>query len=402
MNFLEIRVKMTLLFLILSAFLLTGCWDRREVNDLALVTAAGIDKKSDGVIELTVLVFIPKGSSSQQGMEGDSGGGGASVQTLLRSEEGTTIADAMSKLQEKLPRQIFWGHCEVFIFDEELAKEDISDHIDFIIRHPQLRERSQLFVSNQKAKEILNLMPPLERDISEVLRELAKMQVGLQVTTKDFSQMLLDSGDGAIPWIKMLPPEEGGEKQQTIAFINGTAIFRNHKMVGQIDDNVTRGVLWLRNEIKLATISVKPKIKGGGYVSMNLLRAKSKIVPIIKSGNWKIILKAKADTDIIQNTTNLDMSDPTVVKPLEKQLNRELKNKVNAALKEVQKQYHSDIFGFSDAFHRKYPKIWAKEKDRWNEIFPNVEVIVNADIKIHRFGMSSTILNNPRKEVPLK
>jgi spore germination protein KC len=400
MNFLEFRVKLTLLFLILSVFLLTGCWDRREVNDLALVTAAGIDKKSDGVIELTVLVFIPKGSSSQQGMEGNSGGG--SIQTLIRSSEGATIADAMSKLQEKLPRHVFWGHCEVFIFDEELAKEDISDHMDFILRHPQLRERSQLFVSNQKAKEILNLMPPLERDISEVLRELAKMQVGLQVTTKDFSQMLIDSGDGAIPWIKILPPEEGGEKQQTIAFINGTAIFKNHKMVGQIDDNVTRGVLWLRNEVKLATISIKPKIKGGGYVSMNLLRAKTKIVPIIENGKWTIILKAKADTDIIQNTTNLDMSVPTVVKPLEKQLNKDLKNKVNEALEEVQKQYHSDIFGFSDAFHRKYPKIWAKEKDKWNEIFPEVEVIVDADIKIHRFGMSSSILNNPRKDVQFK
>jgi spore germination protein KC len=399
MNFLGIVKKISLLMM--TAFLLSGCWDRREVNDLALVTAAGIDKKSDGLIELSVLVFIPKGSSSQQSMDGSSGGG-SSVQTLVRSAEGTTIADAMSKLQEKLPRHVFWGHCEVFIFDEELAKEDISDQIDFIIRHPQLRERSQLFVSSQKAKEVLGLMPPLERDISEVLRELANLKVGMQVTTKDFSQMMIDTGDGAIPLIKILPPEEGAEKQKSVAFINGTAIFKNHKMIGQIDDNVTRGVLWIRNEVKLATISVKPKTKGGGYVSTNLLRAKSKIVPKIENGKWKIIIKATADTDIIQNTTNLDMSAPTVVKPLEKLLDTDLKNKIDKALKEVQKDYKADIFGFSDAFQRKYPKIWGKQKDRWNDIFPEVEVIVNADIKIHRFGMSTSILKSPRKEVQLR
>jgi spore germination protein KC len=33
-----------------------------------------------------------------------------------------------------------------------------------------------------------------------------------------------------------------------------------------------------------------------------------------------------------------------------------------------------DIFGFAEAFERKYPKEWNKEKDRWNDIFPKVGV----------------------------
>jgi spore germination protein KC len=400
MNFFLYKKNIILLFLAFSIFLLSGCWDRREVNDLALVTAAGMDKKSDGLIELSVLVFIPKGTSSQKGMEGSPGGG--SVQTLMRSAEGSSIADAMSKLQEKLPRHIFWGHCEVFIFDEELAKEKMNHHMDFIVRHPQLRERSQLFVSKQKAKEILGLIPPLERDISEVLRELGELKIGLQVTTKDFSQMMLNTGDGAIPWIKILPPEVGDEKQQTLAFISGTAIFKKDRMVGEIDDNTTRGVLWLRNEVKLATMTIKPKVKGGGSISVTLLSSQAKIIPKIENGKWKIKLQAKADTDIIQNTTHLDMSLPAVVKPFEKQLNKDLANKVQETLDKVQKDLRADIFGFSDAFHRKYPKEWAKNKDRWDEIFPEITVTVDANIKIHRYGMSSSILNNPQKEVQIK
>ncbi|HJV31680.1 MAG TPA: Ger(x)C family spore germination protein [Bacillales bacterium] len=396
----QLKKISVIFFFVLLVFLLSGCWDRREVNDLALVTAAGIDKKSDHVIELSVLVFIPKGSSSQQEMSGSPGGG--SAQTLMRSAEGSTIADAMSKLQEKLPRHIFWGHCEVFIFDEEMAKEKISDQIDFILRHPQLRERSQLFVSYQKAKEILKLMPPLERDISEVLRELGNLEIGMNITTKDFSQMLTESGEGALPWIKILPPEEDTEKQQTIAFINGTAIFKENKMIGQIDDALTRGVLWLRNEVKLATITIKPKVEGGGYISMNLLRAKSKIIPKIENGKWKIVVKATAETDIIQNTTNLDMSSPDVVKPLEKLLNKDIKYKILESLSEVQKNLKTDIFGFSDAFNRKYPKVWAKQKYRWNDIYPEIEVSVDSNIKIHRFGMGTTFTKNPQKKVQIK
>jgi spore germination protein KC len=400
MNFFLFKKNIILLFLAISIFLLSGCWDRREVNDLALVTAAGIDKKSDDFIELSVLVFIPKGTSSQKGMEGSPGGG--SVQTLVRSAEGSTISDAMSKLQEKLPRHIFWGHCEVFIFDEELAKEKMNQHMDFIVRHSQLRERSQLFISKQKAKEILSLMPPLERDISEVLRELGELKIGLQVTSKEFLQMLLDTGDGAIPWIKILPPEDEDEKQQTIAFISGTAIFKNNKMVGQIDDKKTRGVLWLRNEVKLGTMTIKPQVKGGGSISVTLLSSHTKIIPKIENGRWKIKLQVKADTDIIQNSTHLDISLPVVVKPLEKQLNKDLANIVQETLVEVQKDLKADIFGFSDAFHRKYPNEWAKNKDRWDEIFSEITVTVDANIKIHRYGMSSSILNNPQKEVQTK
>ncbi|MEH7331233.1 Ger(x)C family spore germination protein [Neobacillus drentensis] len=380
--------KIFFLFLILFVFLLAGCWDRREVNDLALIRGAGIDKKQNGKLELTVLLYIPKGSTgSEQGMEG-SGGGGA-MQTLIRSAQGNTIAEAMSILQEKLPRQIFWSHCEVFIFNEAIAKEGIAEHVDFFIRMPELRERSQLFISKERARKILSLLPPLERDLAEVVRELGEEKIGMTVTTKDFAEMLVsEAGDTAIPWIKILPPIEGQEEKRTIAYITGTAIFKRDKMVGKIDDSLTRGLLWLRDEVKYSTISVTPK-GTKGYVSMKLLRANSKIIPKIRNGKWEVVLKAEADDDIMQNTTDLDVTNPKVVKALEHQLNSQLANRVNETLKEVQKDMKADVFGFADAFHREYPEIWKKEKHRWNEIFPKVKVTIASKINIQRQGMQS-------------
>lgn len=383
---LTIEHSLLLLILIFTVVFLTGCWDRQEVNDLALVTAAGFDKKADNTIELTVLVFIPKGGGNQQTMESSSVGGS---QTLVRSAGGITIADAMAKLQEKLPRQIFWGHTDVFIFDEDLAKEGISNHVDFIMRHPQLRERGQIFVSKQKTKEILSLLPPLERDLSEVLRELSQHKLGMNVTTKILAQMLIsDSGDCALPWISILPPEKAKDQKQTIAYITGTAIFKKDKMVGLIDDSVTRGVLWLRNEIRLAIITIKPP-DTKGYISVNLLQAESTLIPKIENGKWKIILKTESNSDIVQNTTNLDVTDPAVVKLLEHQLEQMTEKRINLAREHVQKDMKADIFGFAEAFHRKYPDVWNKEKDRWNEIFPDVEVTFKTKNKIRRQGLSS-------------
>ncbi len=50
---------------------LSGCWDRIEITDLAIVTAAAIDKKGNNQIELSVQVFIPSSISSRGGQGGE-------------------------------------------------------------------------------------------------------------------------------------------------------------------------------------------------------------------------------------------------------------------------------------------------------------------------------------------
>jgi spore germination protein KC len=388
-NLIKIKKILLIFFIHLILLLLSGCWDRKEVNDIGLVTAAGIDKISDKTIELSILVYIPKSAGSGQSMEGSSGGGGA--QTLVRSATGVTIADAMSKLQEKMPRHIFWGHTSIFIFQEKVAMKGISKHVDFIIRHPQLRERSLLFISKQKAKDLLALIPPLERDLAVVLRELESQKMGMEVTVEDYAEMLIsESGDTAVPWIKRLPPQKGKGKMDTIAYIAGTSIFKKDKMIGKINQSATRGVLWLRNEVELATVTVQPR-EAKGYVSFSLQNATTKLVPKIENGKWTMRLKADAEADIIQNTTPLDVTKPAIVQSLQQQLKKEVENKVNLAILRVQKDMKADIFGFGNAFYRKYPRVWKKEKKRWNQIFPNIEVTVDPNIKIRRQGMNSVL-----------
>ena len=46
------------LLLLCQSPLLSGCWDRVEVNDLAIVTAAVIDKKDDNQIELSNQILV--------------------------------------------------------------------------------------------------------------------------------------------------------------------------------------------------------------------------------------------------------------------------------------------------------------------------------------------------------
>lgn len=382
---------------LLQPLLLAGCWDRVEINEVALVTGLGIDQKNEQTIELTAEMHIPKVS------EGDGGGGGSGgPETFVRSGEGHTIADAISDLQEKLPREVFWGQTKVIVFGEQLAKDGIRVPLDFLTRHPQPRLRAQMFVAKGMAKDVLVLHPPLERSPSEVLRELAKSEVLMNVTLKQLLQMV--SGDAqaaALPMVRIIPPEKGMGPLQTIAYINQTAIFKKDKMVGQIGDTLTRGLLWFRNEIEQANVSIKPE-KEKGYVSMILLRANSELIPKIEDGKWKMSVKAVTEDDVIVNGSKLSLMNPKFIEMLQKEMEKDLQHRLTQALDKVQKEMKVDIFGFAEEFHRKYPKEWKKVKADWDKIFPTVEVTYDIKAYIRRPGLSTVPQGLTEDEVKKK
>ncbi|MGP0690229.1 Ger(x)C family spore germination protein [Priestia aryabhattai] len=389
---------LTILLFFSASFLLTGCWDRREVNDTALVLGAAIDKGKGKQIKLTVQVLIPQAASSQQ-----QGGGGAgpSSQVLMRSAVGENMADAMSKLQVELPRKIFWGHCKTYIIGEKLARKGgLHEQIDFLLRHPEPREHAYLFVSKGKAADILEFKPTLELYAGEGLRKLSKMHIFVSTTIKDFEQMVTgDAGGALLPVINMVPFIHGN-KEETVPSITGTAIFKRDKMVGQIDFKVTRGLLWLRNEVEATAVTIKPK--KGESISLDPIRETTKLIPTIKNGKWKILAKITSEGTIVQNGSNLDVMSPQITKRIEKDVEKDIKERINQSLKQVKKGMNVDAFGFADAFHRKYPKEWAKVKDHWDTVLPDVDVKVDIKTRVRRPGLSTTPAGLKEKEVEKK
>jgi spore germination protein KC len=368
------------------------------VNDTALVLGAAIDKEKGTNIRLTIQILIPRAvSSGQQG----SGGGGGGPKALVRTAIGENMADAASKLQSKFPRKIFWGHCKAYIIGTQLAKAGgVHEQIDFLLRHPEPRERAFLYVSVGKAANILKLQPPLELYIGDALRKLAELRIGTRITVKDFEQMLTDdSGAAVLPLIKKLPPLTG-DKQETIADIIGTAIFKKDQMVGQIDTSATRGLLWLRNEVEVTSVTVNPK--KGETISLDPIREKTKLIPTIKNGKWKILARIKSEGTIVQNGSHFDIMSPAITKRIEKYLEKDIKQRLNLSLKQVKNGMNVDAFGFADAFHRKYPKEWEKVKDHWDKVLPQVDVKIAIETRIRRPGLTTTPAGVPEKEVEKK
>ena len=298
--------RIVVLFLMIWMFLLSGCWDQKELNELVLIDGIGIDKAKDGQVEVTVSIAIPQAQSGGGGGGGGGGkGAGGTHLVAARYAKGDDVAKALEQVQTQIPRKVFLGHLQAIIISEKVAKEGITDYLDLFLRHPRPSTHTYVFISKGSAKELLSLQTDLYSPV-ELMRGIARTETLMSVTTLEVLEMLKD-GDTAIPMIEKLPPAKGKKSNQTIPYLNHTAIFNKDKMVGSMDDSLTRGAMWIRNEIKEARITIIPKNETKP-VTLSVLNANTKLVPKISGNRWKMTIKGKASGMIISSETDQNLT----------------------------------------------------------------------------------------------
>lgn len=376
------------LFLMSIAFL-SGCWDRQEIDDLGIVLGTGLDKGENGELRLIVQIAIPTEMGGGQHLGGR---GGDLTHTIVGT--GTTVYEALTDVQRKFSKRIFFGHNRVLIIDEKLAHDGIAEYIDFFIQHPEPRLRAMVMVS-KNTEEALRTETSVNTNSAQVLEGILHLiKTGLPVTVKDVFQMLRQNGDGIIlPWMSVSNDEE----EETVQ-VMGAAIFDHDKMIETIDFELTKGILWLRGDMELSTITVNPA-ETDGRISFYLINAQTTLISSIEGDNWKITAEIESEVEMVENQTTLDASSEEVQKKLEHELDEKIESEIRATLEKVQKEMKTDVFGFADAFQRKYPKEFADVKSDWKEIFPEIEVEVSSSAKIRRIGMTTSHVGVSENEV---
>ncbi|WP_126426973.1 Ger(x)C family spore germination protein [Brevibacillus marinus] len=373
------------LLLMVSLPILPGCWDRMELNEIALIRSLGVDRTEDGQFEVTILQAIPL-------RVGTEGGGGGGKQQMVLSAQGVTIPEAISKLQQKMGRRIFTGHQEVIVFGKRLAKTGIREALDYISRHPGFRKDAFVFVTKVSPKEIFETVAPGETTSTETLYKMVKLE---RTVNKTIMRVLQEvSGDAEAADIPVVM-----KMNDTTLALDGTAVFREDKMMDHLDRKAAEGLLWIRNEF--TTRIVNTRLQGEkGYVSMEVVRSEIELIPKIEGKKQRIILKVTSEGDVRLNGTRLSLYHPSDVDRIARAMERSIRDRIRRTVDQVQQKARADILGFARAFHREYPKEWTKMKDRWNEqVFPRLDVDIQVRVHIRRPGVTNQQAGLPKEKV---
>jgi len=254
--------------------------------------------------------------------------------------------------------------------------------MDFFIRYRQSNARSLILTCKGTAADIINWQGQESRIPSDQIASSIKTPSNISVfISEDLHQFILklasDTTSPSITRIDLISLPGG----VTAIDVGNTAVFKKDKLVGWLDNTETKGLAWILSEFANGTIEVKNE---ASIISLTYDIAKytTTIKPKNEGGKIKIILDVEAQGRIIQQDGSLDFAVHDVMDKAEKDLSSEIEKEIIACIQKVQKDYETDIFGFGEEIHRKYPMKWKSMQPNWDAEFPELKVEVNAKAKI--------------------
>lgn len=371
---------------------LTGCWSNREVNDIAIVTATGLDLTKEGKFRLSLLLAVPLliGTATSQGTGTTELAASAG---WLVAEDGDTVMDAYRNLQQKLPRKIFFSHNRVIIIGKQLAAQGMVQALDFFQRYRQSQMKNFLAISETTALELMQFQPKFEKLASEVLVDEFDQQVLLSVRLVDFLNILQSQGvEPAVPMLEIVSSGKGQPKNKgTNLSVSGTAVFKEDRMIGKLNSSLSRDLLWVLDSLKEGVITIDVEhAQRKGKISAELEKVDVKRKIEVSGGRVKLKLKVKVAANIYENTSSMDLEIPENTQLTIHDLKQDIKARIERTIKYVQSNFNSDIFGFGQTMYRVRPSVWKSQyRERWEAVFPEVEPIVEVEVRVLRNGLTN-------------
>ncbi len=368
---------------LLLCLALSGCWNSRELDSLAIVMGYAIDKSDEeGLVDMTAQVAVlSDGGSSDNSSSSSNTASSEAYWNITRT--GSSIFTILRDYTHESSRKLYSPHNQVIIFGNDLAKNGIRDYLDFFLRDHETRLNVWILVAKDKASDILDVKPKLEKipaiGLSDLIEDQKATSETVQIRIRDFLERLISDTTASIaPLVEVI-----GEGKDQIVEMSGTAVFKQDKLVGELNKTETRGLLWVLSKVNSGIITVEAP---GGTADLEIVSTETQVnVEILDDGSITAHVKITESGNIGSQTGSGDLSKTDNVKILEQNMNDAITAEVFSAVEKA-KELDADIFGFGDMFYKKYPQQWKSMKENWDELFNEIKVEVEVDAKLRGSG----------------
>jgi len=395
--------KYLLIFVLIcsTSCLLTGCWSRKELNEISVVLAVGIDYV-DGSFEVTSQVVDPSQMSSMKSTNRSP--------TIVVTERGKTILEAIRRVTTKSPRKLYGAHLGMVIISENIARQGMNEALDMLLRDPEIRPDLYVTIARGTSpKELLALMTPFEvLSGIEMYNALKVSQDAWAPTSADtiveiFQKELTEGIEPVITGISLIGDKIKGKTPQNIDRpepaaeykYQGLGVFRGDMLVGWLNESDSKAYSYIMNDVKNTVgSSMCPNEKG--RFAVEVYSSKAKIIPKLVGNEVNILIDLRIEGNIAESSCNMDLGSVKQFDALQKAGEQQLRAIIETGVKQVQKKMRVDIFGFGAAIHRAYPKEWRVWSKDWNNHFRKLPIEIKLDFKLKQTGK---IVNN-MKPVP--
>lgn len=350
-----VLIIITLFILLISS----GCYNYKEINDMAIVSSIGIDKdnKNDKYIVSAQIMNSKESEDSEDS------------QITVYTKEGDTVHEALRNITLKSPRKLYGNHLSKIVLSEEVAKEGIDNILDIFNRITEVRNEFIItIVKEDKASDVLKVLTTTESIPAEYVKlslKIADKTSGLTYATKldEFISLYLKKGiDPVVPVLKIDKKEKKGTTINNITTTNpiskivieDLAVTNKGKLETYLKNEEVIGYNFLRNQIQKMIIPVKCDDENN-YASILILKNKTKSNTAKKGNKYIINFNINSEAIITEYNCKKDLTDEKVIKELEKDTEKKIKRYIKKSLNK-QKETKGKFLGLERIIYLDYPK----------------------------------------------
>jgi len=375
--------------LCLLALVVSGCWSRIELTDVALAGLIGIDW-ADGQYLVTVNILTRRTTGGESGQ-------GKSTPDWSISTSAHSLDEAIAQLDRISARALSLAHVRTIVYGEEMSRRGIGPTLDYMLRAVELRPTVWLSVTPGTAKELLQARPVLQQSPSDGplgYQDTARLRASVSPAVRlvEAARILQEEGiDLNLPVYRLgnqaHPAPEGAlepDPQQAKEVVyGGSAVFHHDRLVAWLSPIAARGVLWSTGQGGHSAVTVPCggknqeavfRIRSSkGRASVRLVRGKPA---------GEIIVRVNADLNDLTCSGVVSEGDSTQLEGL---LRQEVEREIREALRTVRKS-GADIFGFGQQVFRQSPAQYRRLETAWSEELADMPVQVDVTTRVTRLG----------------
>lgn len=389
------KVIARFLLALLIPVVLSGCWERQELNEIAIVLGIGLDKAESGYT-ITYQVVIPSAIGSQAA----GGGGGNGVPVVLYKFTVPTMYEAQRQFNLDSARKGYLGHIRVLVIGEELARAGVGETLDIFKRSREPRMDFYVMVAQgTTAENVLNVLTPLDKlpanKLFSSLDKSYKISAKTVAVTLDrFIEDLLDEGKNPVlTGVDVVgDSSEGGDKTnieritpKAKLYYHSIAVFKKDKLIGWLDDKETIGYNYIID--KVITNSSPVTGEDGKAIIIEALKTSTQRKVKFIDGEPHIYLNVKAICNVEEVQSKENLEAESTIRKLERAMEKRIVGRMQNAVEQIIKRYNVDILGFGQLIYRSSPKTWSRlQHEKGDDYLKSLPIHYKATVIINRIG----------------
>lgn len=405
------RTKFFFLVLLLI-LMLTGCWDKKELEELSYVVAVGLDLPKGIDIEEEQAVDVTfQFSNPKLNIKGASQGGDTESKDVI-TVTAPDLVTARNMANSFVTREISLSHNKVIIISEELAKTEFFYRLlSTSAKDREVRRETNVIVTDGKASEFILKNKPemmvrphryyqflIDRATETGLVPESTLNRFFAITDADADLFLAIYGSSKEnsdesgfqdedQYTAGQVPKRGGNPVQLI----GSAVFKEGKMIGTLTGEETRITRLLDNTSNIRDLfsSFPDPLDKRYKIGVRLRKTNNtKVKVTLRNGPPKIDVYYPVEIKILSVPSLINYADNFEnQKKLKETLESKMKQNALNLIEKTQKEYKAEPFYWSLYVRPLFSTVQEYEEWDWNnKNYPFADINVTMDIEFTGFG----------------